>query len=177
MDFHLELRAIAEDSDANNATKQAKYAELGTKLFEHGLLDAVQFFIDHLLSEDVQPVISRPTLEKVAQCMGDLEDDPLHSLCEYALAKIAPRRAQFEEVDAAIRKHLADVLINEEECSKAATVLAEDALLTATGRGYSDAEKAEKYVRIARLFLQDDDTVSAEVSSFMLRYHFPWLDF
>ena len=60
-----------------------------------------------------------------------------------------------------IREHLADVYEREEEWTEAAKMLAGIPLDSGI-RVLEDNYKVEKYIRIAMLYLQDDESVSAE---------------
>jgi COP9 signalosome complex subunit 4 len=80
---------------------------------------------------------------------------------EYALGKLKPRVASFEESDAMMREHLSRLYIEREEYVGAASMLA-GINLESESRKYEEAEKAEKYITIAELYLQEDLTVEAE---------------
>ncbi|GMF65320.1 unnamed protein product [Phytophthora lilii] len=84
----------------------------------------------------------------------------LEFIC-FCLAKIKPRILSFEEPDVMFRESLAAMYMDEEEYIEAAKALAAINLESST-RQYSDVEKAEKYVKIAELYLQEDETVDAE---------------
>ena len=63
------------------------------------------------MQENVQPVLSRPAMEYLCAEIGKLKDEPLRALCQYAIAKIAPRIASFDVADETVKVHLSDILI------------------------------------------------------------------
>jgi COP9 signalosome complex subunit 4 len=79
----------------------------------------------------------------------------------FCLAKLKPRILSFEEPDVLFREALAAMYMEEEEYIEAAKALAA-INLESSARQYSDGEKAEKYVKIAELYLQEDETIDAE---------------
>ncbi|KAI0698583.1 hypothetical protein BC835DRAFT_1405324 [Cytidiella melzeri] len=76
-----------------------------------------------------------------------------------ALRVVQPRLVSYEEQVNALRLILADILESEEDWSEAAKVLA-GISLDAGGR--TDEEKLRVYVRIVRLYLEEEDSVQAE---------------
>jgi COP9 signalosome complex subunit 4 len=60
-----------------------------------------------------------------------------------------------------LREALAELYMDEEEYIEAAKALAA-INLESSSRQYTDVQKAEKYVKIAELYLQEDETVDAE---------------
>ena len=157
MDLQKEIAAIQEK--AGNAESLKAYTDLVDILVGKGLADHLQHLLDHLIDENcVQPIVSRPAMEHLAREIKSLKDDPLRTLCQYAISKLEPRVLSFEEADKSIKKHLADILINEEDYSQAAMTLSSIGL----DQHVSDKEKAQTYLRIAELYLADDDTVTAE---------------
>lgn len=79
----------------------------------------------------------------------------------FCLTKLKPRILSFEEPDVLFREALATMYMEEEEYIEAAKALAA-INLESSARQYSDGEKAEKYVKIAELYLQEDETIDAE---------------
>ncbi|KAH8923802.1 hypothetical protein BT69DRAFT_1333491 [Atractiella rhizophila] len=74
---------------------------------------------------------------------------------------VAVTGPSFEEQTTALRLKLADYYENNEEWTEAAKVL--QAIPLESGhRTFSDVERLDIYIRIVRLLLEDDDTVSAE---------------
>ncbi|RHY27865.1 hypothetical protein DYB32_007643, partial [Aphanomyces invadans] len=134
----------------------------------------------------VQLAISRGLLTHLASSVLVRIDPETHAwkkdFLVYCLAKIKSRILSFEEADVALREILCDLLMDEEEYIEAAKTLAAINLESSSRWGslsfsttfpgisltfqatrqYTDDEKAEKYVKIAELYLQEDETVDAE---------------
>ncbi|KAF1790120.1 Winged helix-turn-helix DNA-binding domain [Phytophthora cactorum] len=119
-----------------------------------------------LLEEHLQDVTSLKTIviTHLASVVDGIDVDAhpwkLEFIC-FCLAKIKPRILSFEEPDVMFRESLAAMYMDEEEYIEAAKALAAINLESST-RQYTDVEKAEKYVKIAELYLQEDETVDAE---------------
>ncbi|RHY42394.1 hypothetical protein DYB34_002032 [Aphanomyces astaci] len=117
------------------------------------------------LDESVQLAVSRGLLTHLASSVLVRIDPDVHAwkkdLLAYCLNKIKPRILSFEEADIVLREVLCDLLMDEEDYIEAAKTLAA-INLESSARQYTDEEKAEKYVKIAELYLQEDETVDAE---------------
>uniref|UniRef100_A0A7N0UMN8 COP9 signalosome complex subunit 4 n=1 Tax=Kalanchoe fedtschenkoi TaxID=63787 RepID=A0A7N0UMN8_KALFE len=118
-------------------------------------------FIDHVLSDDVPLVVSRQLLQTFAQDFGRLLPDAQKSIAHYVLAQIQPRVVSFEEQVLIIREKVAELYESEGEWSKAAQMLS-GIDLDSSMRLVDDKFKLSKCVQIARLYLEDDDSVNAE---------------
>ncbi|KDO26596.1 hypothetical protein SPRG_08000 [Saprolegnia parasitica CBS 223.65] len=125
---------------------------------------ALKSLLEHVLTDDVQLVVARTVLSQFAQAVGRINIE-IHAwkkdLLIFALQHIKPRILSFEETDVVLREQLCDLFMEEEEYIEAAKTLAA-INLESSARQYSDDEKAEKYVKIAELYLQEDETVDAE---------------
>ncbi|XP_058077359.1 COP9 signalosome complex subunit 4 isoform X1 [Magnolia sinica] len=119
-------------------------------------------FIDHMVSDDVPLVVSRQLLQTFAQELGRLEPDTQKEIAHYALAQIQPRVVSFEEQVLVIREKLAELYESEQQWSKAAQMLSGIDLDSGI-RMMDETYKLSKCVQIARLYLEDDDAVNAEV--------------
>ncbi|XP_058077360.1 COP9 signalosome complex subunit 4 isoform X2 [Magnolia sinica] len=130
-------------------------------------------FIDHMVSDDVPLVVSRQLLQTFAQELGRLEPDTQKEIAHYALAQIQPRVVSFEEQVLVIREKLAELYESEQQWSKAAQMLSGIDLDSGI-RMMDETYKLSKCVQIARLYLEDDDAVNAEVfinkASFLVCY-------
>lgn len=115
----------------------------------------------HILSSEMALVESRQVLSIYSRLMVNLHNDPLLDVGNYVLDLIGPKVKSFEEEDAKIREHVAEVLTAKRDFYSAARTLAAINLESST-RTVAVAEKAVKYVQIAELFLEADDAVSAE---------------
>ncbi|GLE03138.1 hypothetical protein PINS_up012017 [Pythium insidiosum] len=143
---HTELRriaAIADQKDKTNAYKELIDASMTS-------VESLEAIVSHLLDEDVLLVISRAAIMHLASALEhvDAERSPWKlDFLTFCLLKIKPP--------------LADLYMEDEEYIEAAKALAA-INLESSARQYSDTQKAEKYVKIAELYLQEDETVDAE---------------
>ncbi|KAE9457053.1 hypothetical protein C3L33_11036, partial [Rhododendron williamsianum] len=130
-------------------------------------------FIDHILSDDVPLVVSRQLLQTFAQELGRLEPESQKEIGHYILNQIQPRVVSFEEQVLIIREKLADLYEAEQQWSKAAQILSGIDLDSAM-RVIDDAFRLSKCVKIASLYLEDDDAINAEAfinkASFLVCY-------
>ncbi|KAL5704536.1 COP9/signalosome complex subunit Csn4 [Ranunculus cassubicifolius] len=119
-------------------------------------------FVDHMVSDDVPLVVSRQLLQSFAQELGSLEAESQKEIAHYALTQIQPRVVSFEEQVLIIREKLAELYESEEQWSRAAQMLSGIDLDSGI-RMMDESYKLSKCVQIARLYLEDDDSVNAEV--------------
>ncbi|PKU71304.1 COP9 signalosome complex subunit 4 [Dendrobium catenatum] len=117
-------------------------------------------FIDHLLSDDVALFISRQLFLILAQELRPLPHDAQKDIAHYALTQVQPRVVSFEDQVLAFREKLADLYESEKQWSKAAQMLS--GIDLDSGIRIDDAKKLSKCVKIATLYLEDDDAVNAE---------------
>merc|ERR1719453_1024460 len=93
--------------------------------------------------------------------MESLANKDLKELATHILNKLRTRVVSFEEEDFVIRELLCEVYQADGEWQEAAKCLAAINLETGT-RCRTPLQKAEKYVKIAELYLEDDDPVAAD---------------
>jgi len=118
-------------------------------------------FVDHMLEEKTPLVISRPLLQNFAVALPNLPPDLHKQIAHFALEKIQPRGVAFEEQISVIRVDLAKKYEEEEEWREAAKILI--AIPLDTGQRVLEPEyKVNIYVKIAQLYLEDDESVQAE---------------
>lgn len=111
--------------------------------------------------EDTPLVISRQILQVFAQSLKELPPEVHKTVATHALAKLQPRVVAFEEQVSIIREHLAALYQDEEEWGEAAACLR--AIPLDTGNRVLDPEyKVNIYVKIAQLYLEEDESVQAE---------------
>ena len=118
----------------------------------------LQAFVQHLVSEDVQLAVSRQVLLGLAQSMNALAPAQRKEIGLFTLEKVGPRVVSFEEQVSVIREELATVYEKEEEWAEAAAMLAGIPLDSGI-RVLDDNYKVEKYIKIAQLYLEDDEPV------------------
>jgi COP9 signalosome complex subunit 4 len=90
-----------------------------------------------------------------------LPDETSQVISHFALDRLQPRVISFEEQVAIIRQHLAGIYERQEQWREAANVLGLIPLETGQ-RQYSADYKLETYLKIARLYLEDEDAAMAE---------------
>ncbi|XP_015179511.1 PREDICTED: COP9 signalosome complex subunit 4 [Polistes dominula] len=125
------------------------------------LVDALKIFIESIVNENVSLVISRQVLSDVSSKLQSLPDEISKAVSHYTLDKVQPRVISFEEQVANIRQHLADIYERNQNWREAANVLVGIPLETGQ-KQYTVDYKLETYLKIARLYLEDDDPVQAE---------------
>lgn len=125
------------------------------------LIDGLKAFVEAIVNENVSLVISRQLLTDVGNHLTKLPDDVSKLISHFTLDKVQPRVVSFEEQVASIRQHLADIYEKEQCWRDAANVLVGIPLETGQ-KQYSVDYKLETYLKIARLYLEDDDPVQAE---------------
>ncbi|KAA0703771.1 COP9 signalosome complex subunit 4 [Triplophysa tibetana] len=114
-----------------------------------------------MVNENVSLVISRQLLTDFCTHLLNLPDVTAKTVCHFTLEKIQPRVISFEEQVASIRQHLATIYEKEEDWRNAAQVLVGIPLETGQ-KQYNVDYKLDTYLKIARLYLEDDDPVQAE---------------
>ncbi|KZF23856.1 hypothetical protein L228DRAFT_229552 [Xylona heveae TC161] len=119
-------------------------------------------FLDSILGETVGVVVSRQLLISLVLVLKDLPSAEVKiEVCQHALQALQPRVVSFEEQDAAIREIVADAYEQQEDYTSAAKAL-QGIQLDSSQRMISDTAKVKLWIRIVRLFLEEDDTTSAE---------------
>ncbi|KAH8257812.1 hypothetical protein KR038_001538, partial [Drosophila bunnanda] len=126
------------------------------------LIDGLRLFVEAIVNEHVSLVISRQILNDVGVELSKLPDDLSKQLSHFTLEKVHPRVISFEEQVAGIRFHLANIYERNQQWREAATVLVGIPLETGQ-KQYSVECKLGTYLKIARLYLEDNDSVQAEL--------------
>ncbi|XP_070545183.1 COP9 signalosome complex subunit 4-like isoform X2 [Ptychodera flava] len=114
-----------------------------------------------MVNENVSLVISRQILTDCCNHLAKLPDDISKEVSHFTLDKVQPRVISFEEQVASVRQHLAEIYEREQRWRDAANVLVGIPLETGQ-KQYSVDYKLETYLKIARLYLEDEDPVQAE---------------
>jgi len=100
-------------------------------------------------------------LTEVANHLTQARDEISKEISHFTLEKVQPRVISFEDQVGVIRHHLATLYEKEEEWRKAAESLAGIPLETGQ-KQYSPSYKLETYLRIAKLYMEDEDPVQGE---------------
>ncbi|KAL8905702.1 MAG: hypothetical protein Q9207_002458 [Kuettlingeria erythrocarpa] len=126
------------------------------------LTSNLEVFIDSILANNLGIVAARPLLAAAVESIKSVAELDLRIQAgTTALRLIGSRVTSFEELDAQLRDILADAYTLQEEYVEAAKVL-QGIQLESTQRRIPDDHKVNIWIRICRLYLEEDDTTSAE---------------
>ncbi|ESO08836.1 hypothetical protein HELRODRAFT_190631 [Helobdella robusta] len=128
---------------------------------ENEVVKNLKGFIDAISNENVSLVISRQILSEFCNQLNNLPDEISKEIAHYTLDKVQPRVVSFEEQTGLIRQKLAALYEKEQNWKEAAKILVGIPLETAQ-KQYSNDYKLETYLKVARLYLEDEDPVQAE---------------
>lgn len=119
-------------------------------------------FIDSILGEAIGIVAARPLLGSAVEVIKSLTSTEAKiDVGTHALRTLESRVVSFEEQDALIREIMADAYIEQEDFIDAAKML-QGIQLESSQRKISDDAKVRTWMRICRLYIEEDDTTSAE---------------
>ncbi|KDE06419.1 hypothetical protein MVLG_03209 [Microbotryum lychnidis-dioicae p1A1 Lamole] len=122
-------------------------------------LDLIRF-LDATLASDFPPIVARPTLSTYIETLCNIvnRDVKKHAMGE-SLQKLQSRTTTYEEQITTLREHYATLLEEDEEWISAAQVLV-GVVTDASDRPVE--YKLKIYIRIVRLYLEEEDSTSAE---------------
>lgn len=132
------------------------------KLNDPQLTELLQVFISTVLQENVSVVVSRQLISDIASALAQFNPITSKIIAHFTLNNLQSRAISFEEQVVSIRQHLANVYEAEQEWRSAADALVGIPLETGQ-KQYSNEMKLEIYLKIAQLYLEDEDPVQAEV--------------
>ncbi|CBF85069.1 hypothetical protein AN1539.2 [Aspergillus nidulans FGSC A4] len=160
------ISALAEiESSASPQNKLQLYNDLLSETVsaspEPQLADDLIYYLDSVLSEDLSIVAARPILDSFIYTLRKLSSETQIKVAQHAVNLLQSRSASVEEQDAQIREILADAYEAEEEYIAAARAL-QGIHIDSSQRLVSDSAKVKLWIRIVRLYLEEDDTTSAE---------------
>mmetsp|Transcript_11464 Transcript_11464/g.16388 ORF Transcript_11464/g.16388 Transcript_11464/m.16388 type:complete len:428 (-) Transcript_11464:523-1806(-) len=175
-DLAAQLDVIEKIS--THAQKVEEFKKLAERLFAAPDIGQLTHFLARL-SEDPPPqgeavptMISRQVLQDFTVLLFapgvGLSRAQVKELGNLLLAKLKVRLSSFEEQFSAVSEKMADILQGEEDWKGAAELLSRIPL-TSSQRHIEDEYKAKMYVRIAMLYLEDDDETNAD--TFVGRSH------
>uniref|UniRef100_A0AAY4DID8 COP9 signalosome complex subunit 4 n=1 Tax=Denticeps clupeoides TaxID=299321 RepID=A0AAY4DID8_9TELE len=158
-----ELAQLINSSGSHKdlAGKYRQILEKALQFTDAEQLEALKAFVEAMVNENVSLVISRQLLTDFCTHLPNLPDSTAKAIYHFTLEKIQPRVISFEEQVASIRQHLATIYEKEEDWRNAAQVLVGIPLETGQ-KQYNVDYKLDTYLKIARLYLEDDDPVQAE---------------
>lgn len=116
---------------------------------------------DSILSGSLSIVATRPLLTNFIQSLSKLQPDTVTTVGSHVLNTFQSQSATFEEQDALLREALCTAYEAQEDYTSAAKAL-QGIHLDTSQRQITDEAKVQTWIKIVRLYLEDDDTVSAE---------------
>lgn len=149
--------APKEQSDKYRQLIEAIYAITPIEL----QVESIKAYVESIVNENVSLVISRQLLSEVSKAISQMPAELSKDLSHFTLDRIQPRVVSFEEQVASLRQHLSGIYEREHQWREAATVLTLIPLETGQ-KQYSVNYKLETYLKIARLYLEDEDPIQAE---------------
>jgi COP9 signalosome complex subunit 4 len=124
--------------------------------------EGLQQFLVAISDESLGIVNAKALLGSFAERIGEIrEEEVARAVCEFALGRIQGRIVSFEEQATQVRLALAGVLERQGEFRPSAEVLC-GIPMESGQKIYSATFKMEVYLRIAKLYLEEGDHVSAE---------------
>lgn len=155
----------AIEANPNQQNKLQLYNNLLSEIVstssEHELSQDLIYYLDSVLNEDISIVAARPLLDSFIDVLRKLTPETQIKVGQHAVTLIQSRATSVEEQDAQIRELLADAYESQEEYTAAARAL-QGIHLDSSQRLISDSAKVRLWIRIVRLYLEEDDTTSAE---------------
>ncbi|MCJ1396406.1 COP9 signalosome complex subunit 4, partial [Xylographa bjoerkii] len=119
-------------------------------------------FVDSVLGDTLGIVAARPLIGAYVEALRVVPSpDVKIESGRYALEALQSRVVSFEEQDASIREILADAFQEQEDYVEAARIL-QGLQLESSQRKVPDEVKVRTWIRICRLYLEEDDITSAE---------------
>ncbi|KAL2862019.1 hypothetical protein BJX68DRAFT_223676 [Aspergillus pseudodeflectus] len=128
---------------------------------EPQLANDLIYYLDSALGEDISIVTARPILDTFIEALRKLSSETQIKVGQHAVTLLQSRSTSVEEQDAQIREILADAYEAEEEYIAAARAL-QGIHIDSSQRLVSDSAKVRLWIRIVRLYLEEEDTTSAE---------------
>jgi COP9 signalosome complex subunit 4 len=157
--------AHIESSSTSQQAKPQLYNDLFQTIVStsagHELSHDLIYYLDSILSESVSIVVARPLLDTFITALRRFPPEIKIKVGQHAVTLLQSRSASVEEQDSNIREILADAYESQEEYIAAARAL-QGIHLDSSQRLISDAAKTRMWIRILRLYLEEDDTTNAE---------------
>ena len=126
------------------------------------LVPNLESFIGSILGEGLGIVAVRPLLSAAIESIRSISNiEAKVKIGTNTLIALEPRVISFEEQDAMLREIVADAFTAREDFTEAAKIL-QGIQLESSQRRLSDDYKVGIWIRICRLYLEEDDTTSAE---------------
>ena len=160
--------ALAKISECTSQSEKSQnYNQLLTRIIgsstssEEHAADLIAFS-DSILSENLGIVALRPLLTAFVQHVSSHANPEIKvSVGQHVLTQLQTHSASFEEQDAALREALAAGYEAQEDYNAAAKAL-QGIHLDTSQRQITDEARVKMWIRIVRLYLEEDDTADAE---------------
>ena len=158
------------ESNTNQQTKLQLYTDLLSKIVSSNDKDEdkdelspnLTAFLDSILSENnIGIVNARVLLDAFIKALRTLPDQTKVTVGQHAITTLQSRSTSIEEQDALLRETLAEAHESQEDYISAAKTL-QGIHLDSSQRLISDDSKVRMWIRIVRLYLEEDDTTNAE---------------
>ena len=153
------------ESTHDQRAKAQLYSELLTKIINKpssSLARDLTLFFGAIFGSEISVIATRPLLDRFISSLKPLPANIRIQVGLPAITVLQTRATSVEEQDALLRETLADAYEEVEEYSDAARVL-QGIHLDSSQRHISDEEKIRMWIRIIRLYLEDDDAGGAEM--------------
>eukprot|EP00904_Undaria_pinnatifida_P003284 jgi/Undpi1/12957/HiC_scaffold_7.g02623.m1 len=118
-----------------------------------------------VLGSGVPQAVSRQCcahLAKEACLLADADPEGFETLAEFCLERMQGQTGVHDAAEYLLRHRLFDELLKDEKFLEAANCLGKLNLDTMSSKAYSDAEKAEVWVKVAEAYLESDETDAAD---------------
>ncbi|XP_075260586.1 COP9 signalosome complex subunit 4-like [Convolutriloba macropyga] len=164
-DIQAEIGALSSRQTTNQTQLADKFKGIWPEILKLTSHDDIETslcaLVDILVNEDMSVVTSRQQLSELVNCLQAVDNVLIvKSVGLYALEKMQPRVLSFEDQVASLRQHLASIYEKEHNWRQAASILV--GIKFDGQKKYTSEYKMETYLKIARLYLEDDDPVEAE---------------
>ena len=158
--------ASLESSSTAQQDRSSAYTEILTRiksdLGSPQVTADLSAFIDSILGENLGIVAARSLLAAAVDAIKTITSTQDRvAVGNHALQALESRVVSFEEQNALIREMLADAYQAQDDYVEAAKML-QGIQLESSQRKVSDHSKVMTWIRICRLYLEEDDTTSAE---------------
>lgn len=154
---------------ANSSDKSAAYAQILSDLAQTTFTSTdeqahclIKVF-DSLSSSSLSIISKKPLLTSLVQSLHSAPASVKIQVGGHIADNLQSQTASFEEQNTNIREILAEGHEAEEDWTKAAQAL-QGIQLDSTQRSVTDLVKVQTWIRIVRCYLEDDDTVNAEIT-------------
>lgn len=162
--------ALQAASSEGQSEKSAAYSTILSDLIANPpstnheeLSEDLIAYVDALMTSSLGIISTRPLLSSLIQSLSSTPVEVKVNVGSHIADTLQSQTASFDEQNTTIREILATGYEAEEDWSKAAQAL-QGIQLDSTQRQVPDLVKVQTWIRIVRCYLEDDDTVAAEIA-------------